>query len=140
MVVPLMPLSTIWRLNMKLTGIPNTQISTPHGLVLLNRNGVANISDDAASYLQERIEAGALPDYQLEEDVVKGDDKKPAIDPNQTTDEKPKGKGKKKAEPDTENKSEIPPNQQTANQQTGTGSGDPEPDGSDHHDPQDQET
>lgn len=65
----------------KLTGTPGTQISTPHGLIAINHKGVATISDDQATFIKERIDAGSLPDYALEAEKATGKPgKKPPTD------------------------------------------------------------
>lgn len=54
---------------MKLTGIPDSRIHTPHGLVEIGRHGSVFVDGDKAQFLVERIQAGALPGYEWVEDA-----------------------------------------------------------------------
>ncbi|TAN71610.1 MAG: hypothetical protein EPN17_00970 [Methylobacter sp.] len=74
---------------MKLIGEPNTTLSTPHGMVHVNRNGIAEISSAQADFINERIEAGSLPGYSLNDQDAED---KPEAEP-----EKSGGKTNKKA-------------------------------------------
>ncbi|ASF47001.1 hypothetical protein CEK71_13485 [Methylovulum psychrotolerans] len=61
----------------KLVGLALSQISTPLGLIQLNRNGEATISGRKLLFIEERIAQGGLPGYTLTEDGGEPEDKTP---------------------------------------------------------------
>jgi hypothetical protein len=55
-------------MKIKLTGTQGTQISTPDGMVVLNRNGEAILyKQSTQDFICERIKAGGLAGFELEE-------------------------------------------------------------------------
>jgi len=62
-------------MKIKLTGTQGAQISTPDGMVILNRTGEAYLyKQSTVDFIAERIAAGGLAGFELEEVEKNADD------------------------------------------------------------------